>query len=108
MTCTCCMFRCISWSPDEEGHLGVYLGKDVVDQAGKALTLALTAISPKIMSWRQLAAAAANLVQRKVAAVPLLATAVGKGAEKVKAYQPDFGKCVDYFLIHAGEPLVCT
>lgn len=76
--------------------MGVYLGKDVVDQAGKALTLALTAISPKIMTWTQLAEGAANLLQRK--AFGMLGM---KGA--VAPYQPDFGQCVDYFLIHAGR-----
>lgn len=80
----------------------MYLGKDVVDQAGKALTLALTSISPKIMSWGQLAEAAANMVHRKVVSMPAAAALLGLERCAVKPYQPDFGKCVDYFLIHAG------
>eukprot|EP00879_Flechtneria_rotunda_P009498 GHRR01009942.1.p1 GENE.GHRR01009942.1~~GHRR01009942.1.p1 ORF type:complete len:363 (+),score=101.85 GHRR01009942.1:842-1930(+) len=88
-------YRCISWSPDDEGHVGVYLGKDVVDQAGAALTMALSAISPKIMTWTQLGEAACNLVQKR-----------WLGVQGLKRYQPDFSKCVDYFLIHAGTLFV--
>lgn len=70
----------------------MYLGKNVVDKAGAALKLGLQAISPKIMTWPQLAAAAINILQHKVLK-----------QSGVAPYTPDFMQCVDHFLIHAGE-----
>lgn len=39
---------CMSWGPDPDGINGVYLGKNVAAEAGKALQMALTAITPKV------------------------------------------------------------
>jgi hypothetical protein len=38
----------MSWGPDPDGINGVYLGKNVAAEAGKALQMALTAITPKV------------------------------------------------------------
>jgi hypothetical protein len=38
----------MSWGPDPDGVNGVYLGKNVASEAGKALKMALTAITPKV------------------------------------------------------------
>jgi hypothetical protein len=40
----------MSWGPDPEGMHGVYLGKNVASEAGKALKIALTAVTPKVGS----------------------------------------------------------
>jgi hypothetical protein len=41
-------YGCMSWGPDPDGVNGVYLGKNVASEAGKALKMALTAITPKV------------------------------------------------------------
>jgi hypothetical protein len=38
----------MSWGPDPDGVNGVYLGKNVASEAGKALKMALTATTPKV------------------------------------------------------------
>jgi hypothetical protein len=41
----------MSWGPDPDGINGVYLGKNVAAEAGKALQMALTAITPKVRGF---------------------------------------------------------
>lgn len=43
MTCSA-----IRYGPDDEGHNGIYLGKNVVTEASKGLTKALWAVGPKV------------------------------------------------------------
>lgn len=43
----------MGWGPDAEGINGVYLGKDVVHHAGKAMEMCVRAIAPKILTWKQ-------------------------------------------------------
>ncbi|KAG2441061.1 hypothetical protein HXX76_003914 [Chlamydomonas incerta] len=51
--------------PDEFGHNGIYLGKNVVSQASRALGLAMTQVAPRILTWSQLAAAALHMLQQR-------------------------------------------
>lgn len=83
-------YKCMSWGPDPDGVNGVYLGKNVVTEAGKALELCMRRIAPKVMTWRQYGEAAANYVSRDVL------------GQKVAPYRPDFTQGIDHFAIHAG------
>ncbi|EFJ47586.1 hypothetical protein VOLCADRAFT_91861 [Volvox carteri f. nagariensis] len=84
-------YRCIWYGPDEEGLNGIYLGLNVVKEASKALTLAMTKVGSKILNWDQIAAFAWNRIQRKVLKKP-----------GVEPFIPCFSDCIQHFLIHAG------
>lgn len=84
-------YNCISWGPDPEGINGVYLGKDVPQQAGIMLEAVIKAITPKIMTWGQYAEAAHFMFNKKVMKNPAY-----------KRYMPDYTQCVDHFALHAG------
>ncbi|KAF6254699.1 FAE1/Type III polyketide synthase-like protein-domain-containing protein [Scenedesmus sp. NREL 46B-D3] len=83
-------YKCIWYGPDEEGNNGIYLGKDVVNEASRSLSMAMFKVAPSILNAGQIAAYAATELQRKV---------LGR---KVPAYKPVFTECLDHFLIHAG------
>eukprot|EP00882_Tetradesmus_deserticola_P000731 GHRQ01000798.1.p1 GENE.GHRQ01000798.1~~GHRQ01000798.1.p1 ORF type:complete len:504 (+),score=238.10 GHRQ01000798.1:145-1656(+) len=83
-------YKCIWFGPDDEGNNGIYLGKDVVTEASKSLSMAMFKVAPSILNASQIAAYAATEVQRKL---------LGR---KVPAYKPVFTQCLDHFLIHAG------
>jgi 3-ketoacyl-CoA synthase len=83
-------YRCISWGPDEEGVNGVFLGKDVPQQAGKMLQAVIRAVTPKIMTWGQYAEAAVWMFEKKAL------------KRRVPAYVPDYTRCIDHFALHAG------
>ena len=83
-------YRCISWGPDEEGVNGVFLGKDVPQQAGKMLQAVIRAVTPKIMTWGQYAEAAVWMFEKKAL------------KRRVPTYVPDYPRCVDHFALHAG------
>ncbi|GIL44643.1 hypothetical protein Vafri_2162 [Volvox africanus] len=84
-------YKCIWYGPDAEGLNGIYLGLNVVKEASKGLTLAMTKVGPKILNWDQIAAFAWNHIQRKVLKKP-----------GVEPYTPCFSECIQHFLIHAG------
>lgn len=90
---------CIWFGPDEEGNNGIYLGKDVVKEASKALTEAMWKVGPKVLTWTQIASYAVNQAQRAI-----------YGKKSVAAYKPRFTECLQHFLIHAGKcgPLTVT
>ncbi|KAI8470967.1 MAG: FAE1/Type III polyketide synthase-like protein-domain-containing protein [Monoraphidium minutum] len=75
-------YKCISWGPDEDGVNGVFLGKDVPQEAGKMLQA--------IMTWGQYAEAAYWMFGKRV-----LGYDWGR-------YAPDYTKCMDHFALHAG------
>jgi hypothetical protein len=83
--------RCIWHGPDAAGLVGTKLGKNVVDEASHALTLAMTYVAPRVLHLRQILAYVVNALQRKVLKL------------QVPRYKPAFGECVEKFLIHAGE-----
>jgi 3-ketoacyl-CoA synthase len=81
----------MSWGPDPDGVNGVYLGKNVVTEAGKALSHCMKSIAPRVMTWKQYGEAAVNYVGKDVMGYDL------------PEYQPDFTQGVNHFAIHAGE-----
>lgn len=83
-------YKCIWYGPDAEGNNGIYLGKDVVNEASRALSLAMRKVAPSILTYGQIAKYAATEVQRKLS------------SSKVAAYKPRFTECLEHFLIHAG------
>eukprot|EP00798_Chlamydomonas_sp_ICE-L_P015298 gene15298-21383_t len=83
-------YRAIYYGPDAEGINGIYLGKNVVTEASRALTKALWTVGPKILTVRQKAEFAVNWVQRQMY------------GDKVPSYVPKFNQSVEHFMIHAG------
>lgn len=86
-------YRAIFYSPDDEGYPGVYLGKEVVDEAGKALTRTMVKVAPLVMTWRQVVEYLVHQWRMKAAR---------KRGEKMSQYTPDFTQCLQHALIHAG------
>lgn len=84
-------YKCIWYGPDAEGNNGIYLGKDVVNEASRALSLAMFKVAPSILTYSQIAKYAATEIKRRLS------------SGKVAPYKPRFTECLDHFLIHAGE-----
>ena len=84
--------RCIRYSPDDEGINGIYLGKDVVSEASKGLEKAITKIAPKVLGFGQIALFLLTELRRRF-------------NRKIKPFDPNFDKCLDHVLIHAGRHL---
>ncbi|KAJ9510740.1 hypothetical protein QJQ45_027645 [Haematococcus lacustris] len=84
-------YTAIHYGPDDKGINGVYLGKNVVTEASRALTKVMWAVGPHVLTPRQKAEFAANWVRRKLL-----------GAQSVAPYQPRFNGAVSNFLLHAG------
>ena len=84
------MCSCIRYSPDSEGINGIYLGKDVVTEASKGLEKVITKIAPKVLDFGQIALFLLTEMRRRFF------------GRKIKPYAPNFEKCLDHVLIHAG------
>jgi len=82
-------YACIRHSPDEDGVDGIYLGKDVVTEASRGLSKALTIIAARVLDIGQILQYVCTQMIRKW--VP-----------RVPEFSPSFGKCLDHVLIHAG------
>ncbi|GLI65640.1 hypothetical protein VaNZ11_009239, partial [Volvox africanus] len=61
-------YTAIHFSPDEEGKNGIYLGKNIVKEASRALSMAMTQIAPYVLTWQQLAEAGIDALRRRRAA----------------------------------------
>lgn len=83
-------YKCIWYGPDAEGNNGIYLGKDVVNEASRALSIAMRKVAPSILTTSQIAKYALTEIQRKLS------------SGKVAPYKPVFTECLEHFLIHAG------
>ncbi|KAG2490806.1 hypothetical protein HYH03_010728 [Edaphochlamys debaryana] len=59
-------FGAIHYSPDAQGINGIYLGKNVVTEASRGLAMALTKVAPHVLTWGQLAEAAAAHVRQRL------------------------------------------
>jgi 3-ketoacyl-CoA synthase len=82
-------FGCMGRADDGDGTPGVFFNSDVPACAMKAVTAALTRIAPRVLTLRQLAAAARHeLARRKDPSLP--------------PYAPAFAECVDHFALHPG------
>jgi 3-ketoacyl-CoA synthase len=84
-------FNSMFVGPDETGLDGIFLFKHLPTEAGRALTSALTKVTPRILDWPQFLSAAVTTLKRKY-----------YGKDKVPRFVPDYTKCVDHFLLHAG------
>jgi len=82
-------YACIRHTPDEEGIDGIHLGKDVVAEASKGLSKALTIVAARVLDIGQIAKYIYTKILRKWCAT-------------VPKFTPSFGKCLDHVLIHAG------
>jgi len=84
-------YRCIWHGPDDEGIVGTYLSKEVVNEASRSLTQAMWKIGPKVLTAGQIWEYVVTEVRRRLL-----------GKSKVAPYKPQFTRCLDQFLIHAG------
>ncbi|KXZ47805.1 hypothetical protein GPECTOR_32g417 [Gonium pectorale] len=58
----------IYYGPDAEGLNGIYLGKNVVKEASRALSVAVTKVAPWVLTWSQLLEAGLDMLQQRRAA----------------------------------------
>ena len=72
-------YLCMGNGTDDAGVMGVFLRKNVIETAGRALRANLTRLAPRVLPWTELARAAADA-----------------------AYVPDFTRAFDTFLLHTG------
>lgn len=59
-------YGCVIQQEDEEGHVGVHLGKELMDVAGRALKQNITSLGPRVLPLSEKLRFVANFVQRKV------------------------------------------
>lgn len=71
--------------------------KTLPSEAAKVLDKGVRKMTPAIMTWTQYAEAAANYIQAAAAYV-----SKGKLCAAPAPYQPDYTKCAEHFLLHAG------
>lgn len=83
-------YGAMGWGPDEEGINGVYLRKTIPKEGARAIELCMRSISPKVMTWSQMAGYSYNWAQRNVL------------GQAVDEYFPDYTQCVDHFALHCG------
>jgi 3-ketoacyl-CoA synthase len=88
----------LNWEPDENGINGLVVTKTLPSEAAAALEKAMRKIAPRIMTWGQYAQAAMHYTQAYAAKVSS-GRICSAPAHK---YQPDFTRCADHFLLHAG------
>jgi len=84
-------YGCMFVGPDANGLPGIFLYKDLPSEAGLALTAALRRVTPQILDWPQYLRAARSVLLRK-----------WLGKDACPPFAPDYTKCVDHFLLHAG------
>ena len=83
-------FRCVYQVEDEDGELGVRLGKDLTAVAAGALSRNMGELGPLVLPLSEKLAFAANLFGRK---------ALGMA---IKPYVPDFTLALSHVCIHSG------
>eukprot|EP00775_Hariotina_reticulata_P014384 gene14384-14486_t len=71
--------------------------KTLPSEAAAVLEKGVRKMTPRIMSWGQYAEAAANYIQTAAAQL-----SNGKLCSAPPPYQPDYTRCADHFLLHAG------
>lgn len=72
-------FGCMGVADDAEGKQGVFLRKNVIQVAGRALKANITALAPRVLPYAELARCALD-----------------------RTYRPDFSKRFEHFLLHTG------
>jgi hypothetical protein len=74
---------------------GIRLSRTVPAVGAAAVGQLLRSIAPRVMTWRQLAAAHYSQLARR----HLLGTCLGGGVER---FRLDWTRCLDHFALHAG------
>lgn len=87
----------LNWEPDEESINGMVITKTLPSEAAKVLDKGVRKMTPRIMTWAQYAEAAVNYIQTAAAYVSNNQLCAAPGP-----YQPDYTKCAEHFLLHAG------
>ncbi|WIA33064.1 hypothetical protein OEZ86_006220 [Tetradesmus obliquus] len=90
-------YNALNWEPDEEGINGMVITKTLPSEAANVLEKGVRRMTPRIMTWGQYAEAAVNYIQQAAAQV-----SNGKLCAAPAPYQPDYTRCADHFLLHAG------
>ncbi|KAF5841900.1 FAE1/Type III polyketide synthase-like protein-domain-containing protein [Dunaliella salina] len=85
------LMEAIQYGPDQDGINGIYLGKNVVSEASRALTKALYKIAPSVLHPVQKLRFAATYAVRKLL-----------GPDAASPYTPNFSGPVQHFALHAG------
>jgi len=80
---------------DDEGIVGVKIGKELMKCAGRALENNITRLGPKVLPLSEQLLFAGNFIARKVL-----------GMRNLKRYVPDFTTAFDHFCIHPGGKAV--
>ena len=62
---------CVTQKDDDEGQLGMKIGRDLMSVAGKALQQNITELGPRVLPLSEQLIFAGNLVARKVLAALL-------------------------------------
>ncbi|EIE20573.1 hypothetical protein COCSUDRAFT_18466, partial [Coccomyxa subellipsoidea C-169] len=81
---------------DDDGVIGVKIGKELMNVAGMALKANITQLGPLVLPISEQLIFAGNFVARKVLGL------------NVKAYTPDFKTAFDHFCIHPGGKAVIS
>lgn len=78
---------------DESGHMGVYLSRNLLQVAGKALKTNISELAPRVLPFSELFLYAWSMLGRKIS---------GRRSRKGEIYIPNFKKAFEHFCIHAG------
>eukprot|EP00882_Tetradesmus_deserticola_P028622 GHRQ01031890.1.p1 GENE.GHRQ01031890.1~~GHRQ01031890.1.p1 ORF type:complete len:263 (+),score=145.86 GHRQ01031890.1:146-934(+) len=92
-----CACSALNWEPDEEGINGMVITKTLPSEAANVLEKGVRKMTPRIMTWGQYAEAAVNYIQTAAAQL-----SSGRLCTAPAPFQPDYTRCSDHFLLHAG------
>lgn len=88
-------YNAVIMREDDEGIVGVKIGKELMRCAGRALENNITRLGPKVLPLSEQLIFAGNFIARKVLKM-----------KHVKSYVPDFTTAFDHFCIHPGGKAV--
>ncbi|TYJ22652.1 hypothetical protein E1A91_A08G139400v1 [Gossypium mustelinum] len=83
-------YNCVYQREDDEGTVGVSLGRELMAVAGDALKTNITTLGPLVLPFTEQLKFFVSLVRKKVLKA------------RVKPYIPDFKLAFEHFCIHAG------
>ncbi|XP_020584708.1 3-ketoacyl-CoA synthase 6-like [Phalaenopsis equestris] len=89
-------YRCLWMEEDEAGHLGISLGKQVVEVASKALQLHFASLCPLVLPFSEKLRYISFLLQRPNS----------KSDSSKPTFVPQFRRAFEHFCLHAGGKAV--